>query len=74
MGFTEEEWEATRGPACPVCGKDTYRFIDGMCKYCHLDKEDEREKKLETKKMRAYYQRKLHNGTISLAAMRAGRL
>ena len=68
------KWDDLDDLYCPVCKQETVQFVNGMCKYCNLEKEAARVQEVETKKMRAYYRRGLREGTISLAAMREGRL
>ncbi|MFH1484322.1 MAG: hypothetical protein ABIG98_08785 [Chloroflexota bacterium] len=34
----EENWEKCRGDPCPRCGRETFRFVDGVCPACHRGK------------------------------------
>jgi len=72
--ISKQAWDAAGGVFCQHCGQETVRMFDGLCPNCHYDAIAKREDKHEQRAERRYYQRKLSEGTISLAQLREGRL
>lgn len=72
--MNSDAWEATGGSFCSKCGAETVRLFDGVCLSCNYEIIAEREQKQADKAERRYYQRRLTEGTISLAQMMEGRL
>ena len=71
---TDSDWEKAAGPVCPRCGRERFRFIEGICFQCAEAKDGEDIDKLGIKAMKRYYTRKLREGTITLTQMRKGLL
>lgn len=65
-----DNWERARGIQCPSCHRETLQLIMGVCPTCARKDEMARDKQLEEKTMRRYYQRQLRKGVISLRALR----
>ncbi len=34
LALAKENWERARGDPCPRCGRETLRFLDGVCITC----------------------------------------
>ena len=71
---SNDSWEAAGGLFCRQCGQETVRIFDGLCLTCHYAAIAKREQQQEERSEKRYYQRKLSEGTISLAQLREGRL
>lgn len=69
-----QEWEDSGGLFCTRCGQETVRIFNGICLSCYRDDIARHEQRQADKTEKRYYQRKLSEGTISLAQMREGRL
>lgn len=62
-----EQWEKAGGIRCPNCKKEVVQLIDGLCHWCYNEKEAD-------KSMRRYYNRRLREGSIRLAALKENQL
>jgi len=71
---SNDSWEAAGGLFCRQCRQETVRIFDGLCLTCHYAAIAEREQQQGEKAEKRYYQRKLSEGTMSLAQLREGRL
>lgn len=72
--MNDQEWEAAGGLFCRQCGQETVRIFGGLCLNCHYEVNAKREQQQEEKSEKRYYQRRLSEGTISLAQLKEGRL
>lgn len=70
----EQDWEKTGGLFCKQCRGESVRIFDGLCLNCYHEAIARREQQQEEKSEKRYYQRRLSEGTISLAQLREGRL
>lgn len=69
-----QDWERAGGIFCNRCHKETVRVFNGLCLNCYRDDVAKLEQNQEDRAEKRYYQRKLTEGTISLAQLREGRL
>ena len=70
----KNEWEDAGGLFCTRCGQETVRIFNGVCFICYREDIARSEQKQADRAEKQYYQKKLSEGTISLAQMREGRL
>jgi ribosomal protein L37E len=47
MAITQVDWDTSVGKACSVCGRLSFRLLDGVCMRCHFRKTDKEEKRIE---------------------------
>ena len=67
------EWDAAQGPPCPLCGRETLRFINGACPTCHRAMVARREARMEDNAERRHVKHLLREGTVTLQDLKAGR-
>ena len=72
--LTETDWDRAEGVLCQKCARDTLQVKDGLCPQCYRAREGNRIECQEDHAMRAYYSRKIREGTLDLHRMEEGLL
>ena len=74
MGITKEEFAASEGKPCSVCGRLSLRLPRGMCMGCwgraQVDQAEAQGEKVE----RRYFKRLVSRGIITVSELRDGRV
>lgn len=73
MGIEDDNWDAAAGVMCSSCGQESFRVKDGLCFPCYEQRTVEGVEKAEVKRVKRSCMRRLNNGTLTLADLRAGR-
>lgn len=60
------EWDRAAGVSCPRCGRETHRFLAGLCATCNRAKVAEQERKLALRSVR----RGVRRGLLRLKDLR----
>lgn len=69
-----DEWERAAGVVCSGCGRESFRILDGNCLACYEHRTAAEVERAERKRVGRSVMRRLYQGSISLADLRAGRV